>query len=279
MRLCLPAPRPMSTSVSRFASDDSPSTGWFVFPAAVCALCAAVLAALGLNETWFIAWNTAASGIAPGFVWAGITNLASTLGAFALITPALAWRPRWLAATLLAAPVATLYTHGLKQFFSEPRPAAVLAQDQFNVVGLPLRTDSFPSGHSLTAFVIAGVIVLCASPAVRRQWAWVVLAAAVLMCFSRVAVGAHWPLDLFAGAAGGWLSAVIGVRWSAHWRFWERRRGVQTMGALMILVAVLLAFEDLGYPEGLWMQYLLVVWGMAGAVFALVRPMTCKVPT
>lgn len=249
-----------------------------ITPAAVCALLGALVAAFDVNEAWFIAWNAAATAIAPGYVWAGITNLASTLGAFALMTPLLSWRPRWLAATLLAAPAATLYTHGLKQFFAEPRPAAVLASDQFTIVGLPLRTDSFPSGHSLTAFVVAGIIVLCASPAVRRQWAWVVLAAAILMCFSRVAVGAHWPLDLFAGAAGGWVSAVIGVRWSARWRFWERLRGIQFMGGLMIVVAALLAFEDLGYPEGLWMQYLLVVWGMAGAVFALVRPMTCKVP-
>lgn len=267
----------MTDLVSRPASSTS-TLLWITLPAAGCALMAGVLAASDLNEAWLLTWNHLAATLLPPAAWAGITNLGSTLGAFALLTPALAWRPRWVAAALLAAPAASLYTHGLKTLFSEPRPAAVIPLDQFNVIGLPLRTDSFPSGHSLTAFVVAGVLLLSAPLEQRMRVGMLVLAAASLIAFSRVAVGAHWPLDLFAGAAGGWLCAAIGHAWSAHWRFWERKRGQQVLCLLMMLFAVAFAFEDLGYPEGLWMQYLLVLSGLTGAAFALSRKLPVRMP-
>lgn len=268
----------MPAAVPRSASADSIPVLWVALPAAIGALLAVGVVLTELNESWFLGWNRAAAALLPPFLWAGITNLGSTLGAFALITPALAWRPRWVAAALLAAPAATLFTHTLKALFAEPRPPVVLPLDQFNVIGLALRTDSFPSGHTITAFVLAGVVTFCASRSERPWLGAAVLAAAALVGFSRIAVGAHWPLDIFAGAAGGWLSAAIGVRWSSHWRFWERRRGVQVMAVLMLIFPVLFVFEDLGYPEGLWMQYLLVAWGMAGAAHALLRPPRYRVP-
>lgn len=267
----------MTAAVSRPASPDSRPVLWIVLPAAVSAVLAVGVVFGSANETWFVDWNRVASGILPPFMWAGITNLGSTLGAFALLTPTLAWRPRWLAAALLAAPAATLYTHGLKQLFDQPRPAGVLPLEHINVIGLPLRTDGFPSGHTVTAFVLAGVLALSADRDERRWLGWVVLAMAATVAFSRVAVGAHWPLDIFAGAAGGWACGAIGVRWSEAWRFWEHHYGIRAMALLMMLAAARLAVEDLGYPEGLWMQYLLVAWGMAGAGYALVRPQPCTV--
>lgn len=262
----------MTAAVSRPAPIDPLYPYWIALPAAICALVAGGVVLGGVNESWFLSWNHHANRVLPPFLWAAITNFGSTLGAFALITPALAWRPRWIAATLLAAPAATIYTHGLKDFFSEPRPPAVLALEDFNVIGLALRTDSFPSGHATTAFVVGGVLTLCARQDQRRWLGWVALGAAALIAFSRIAVGAHWPLDVFAGAAGGWLSAALGVHWSGRWRFWERVRGVRVMAALMLVVAALLAYEDLGYPEGLWMQYLLIAWCVVGATYALLRP-------
>lgn len=269
----------MTAAVTPSGPADAFPLAWVALPAAISALVATAIVLFDLNEAWFRDWNGTAGALLPPFLWAGITNLGSTLGAFALITPALAWRPRWIAATLLAAPAATLYTHALKALFAEPRPPAVLSLDEINVIGLPLRTDSFPSGHTITAFVLAGVLTFCATRDERRWLGWAALVAATAVAFSRIAVGAHWPLDIFAGAAGGWLCAAIGVRWSASWRFWEARRGVFVMAGLMMLAAVLFAFEDLGYPEGLWMQYGLVTWGLAGAVHAALRPTACRAGT
>ncbi len=242
---------------------------WVALPAGVFALLAALVALNGSNSAWFIAGNASAQTWLPAALWAGITNFGSTLGAFALAAPALAWRPRWAASMLLAAPAATLYAQGLKHLCATPRPAAVLAPEQIHVIGVPLQANSFPSGHTVTAFVLAGAAVFCMSASARRRYGWIALAAASLVAFSRIAVGAHWPLDLLAGAAGGWLCAAIGARWAGRWRFWERPGGLRAMAALLAAAAILLVFDDLGYPQGQWAQYLLAVWGLGGAAFAL----------
>lgn len=246
------------------------SACWIAVPAAILALCALATLASGRNTEWFLGWNGAAA-VLPAFVWAGLTNLGATSGAFAVLAGFLAWHPRWAASALLALPLGALYTHGAKEFFDEARPAAVLAPENFNVIGEVLRTGSFPSGHSVTAFGFAAVAALCAVQSGRRLIALAALALAAAVAFSRVAVGAHWPLDIFTGAAGGWLCGAFGVWWSSRWRFWERRAGWRVLAFLMASFSISIFFEELGYPEGRWIQYLLSAWGLGGIAFALAR--------
>lgn len=241
---------------------------WLILPVLLCALGAGVVAATDGNEALFLAANAAAAGWLPAFVWAGITNAGSTLGAFCLLAPTLVRQPRWLAAALLAAPLASLYTQAVKLIAQVPRPPSVLPPEAIHVIGLPLHNYSFPSGHSLTAFTLAGVLVLCS----RRPLAWLALPVAALVAFSRLAVGAHWPLDLLGGAAGGWTAAAIGGAWSARWRFWDNVRGQRFMAGLALVAAIAFGFEKLDHPEGRWMQYLLCVWAVTGSLFALWRP-------
>lgn len=259
-------PQPTDISASHRAY-----LAWIAIPALACALAAAWVAVQDANTPLFLAWNAAASGMLPAALWAGITNFGATLGAFCLIAPLLAWRPRWVAATLLAAPFASLFAQGLKYAYAEPRPAAVLDPDSFNVIGLALRTDSFPSGHSTTAFVLAGVVALHHVRGGRHWPAVIALAGAALVAFSRIAVGAHWPLDIFTGAAGGWLCAAVGTAWAARWRFWQQPGSVRVMAGILALLAVAFAIEDTGYPQGLWAQYLLVACGLIGAGRALLH--------
>ena len=246
---------------------------WIILPAAIPALLGVMVALAGNNTDLFLAWNEA-SRVLPATFWAGVTNLGSTGGAFAILATTLHWQPRWAAAALLAVPAGTVYTHGLKNLFNEPRPGAVLDPDHFWVIGKLLRAGAFPSGHSVTAFGIGAVIALCAVQSGRRGLAWLMLAGASLAAFSRVSVGAHWPLDVFAGAAGGWLCGALGVWWSSRWRFWERTNGIRTMALLIGLSCVWLLFDDLGYPEGVWMQYLLATAGSLGAGYALAKTLS-----
>lgn len=251
-----------------------PSAAWILIPSILSGALALYVFFGGHNEDWFIITNAAAQYLLPAALWAGITNFGATLGAFSMLGPVLLWRPRWVASAVLAAPAAILYAQGLKAIFAEPRPAAVLGVDAITVIGLPLRTNSFPSGHTTTAFVIAGVFTFCATAGERRWVGWVALALAALVGFSRLAVGAHWPLDVFAGAAGGWLCAALGTWWADRWRFWEHARGLRFTAVLLFLLAIALAIEDLGYPEGLWSQYLLVACGLLGAGWAWLHPRT-----
>ncbi len=256
-----------STPTLRLQSDWT----WLLLPAVVPALVALLVVAGDANTSLFLAWNEASRAL-PAEFWAGVTNVASTGGAFAVLAVALHWQPRWAASALLALPAGTVYAHGLKKLFQEARPGAVLDPDQIWIVGKLLKANAFPSGHSVTAFGIGAAIALCSLTPGRRWLAWVALAVAALAAFSRVAVGAHWPLDVFAGAAGGWLCGALGVWWSSHWHFWTRPNGIRFMAGIIGLSSLWLFFDDLGYPEGLWMQYLLATAGCAGAVYALICP-------
>jgi hypothetical protein len=68
----------------------------------------------------------------------------------------------------------------------------------------PLRADGgFPSGHAIAAFSVATVI---ARRYPNHRWVpWVAYGAACLVGFSRVSGRAHFPSDVFAGAAVGYV--------------------------------------------------------------------------
>ncbi len=125
---------------------------------------------------------------------------------------------------------------GAKAFFNAPRPLAVF-QDAIqqgavvvNVMFEPLYEKSFPSGHSQTAFTVAHALVVLISKS--RQLSMLVKSGvyglAVLTSLSRVYVGAHFPLDVVAGAVLGAASAhVVLLSIEAVTRYIATRKLVQ----------------------------------------------------
>ncbi len=93
----------------------------------------------------------------------------------------------------------------LKEIVDRPRPYEVLPQIR-NLVGIQ-GESSFPSGHAATAFGSAFV------PALRHPgwFRWTVLPVALLMAFSRLYVGVHYPLDVLVGSLIGILIASLVV--------------------------------------------------------------------
>jgi undecaprenyl-diphosphatase len=67
--------------------------------------------------------------------------------------------------------------------------------------------QSFPSGHTTTVFALAAVLGF-----LSERWFYPALALAGVIGVSRVAVGAHYPSDVLAGAVVGLLGAYA-VRW------------------------------------------------------------------
>ena len=102
-----------------------------------------------------------------------------------------------------------------KTIVDRPRPGALLAG--VHIRGAAPTGAGFPSGHAAVSCALAMIAWLWFGPRLR----WTFIGAAVIVCFARVYVGAHLPLDVFGGAAlgvasGALVGLVLKVRHHGH---------------------------------------------------------------
>ena len=120
-------------------------------------------------------------------------------------------RARWRAAawrTLLAVWLALAAVDGVaKPLVDRSRPSMPTASDR--TLPPASRSASFPSGHATSAAAGAAAVSRM-WPAARAAW-WTL---AVLIGYSRIYIGHHYPLDVIGGAILGVLIAmwVLGGR-------------------------------------------------------------------
>ena len=149
-----------------------------------------------------------------------ITAIVAVIGAIAIAIYARAWR---IVAFLVVVGVFRMLGMILKPYFESPRPSS-------SQVRIYEYSDGFgyPSGHSMTAAMIATMAVLIAwNTRGIRRYRWPVTgsatALALLVGWSRVWGGAHWPTDVI----GGWSYGVglVLVAWAVTTRVAHSRTG------------------------------------------------------
>lgn len=239
---------------------------------------AAIAAIVGLSlylvcgyQAGFLRLNALAAEY-PSRLWACLTLLGDERAALALTLVFSLRHPRLFWTLILSALIAIAASRGLKELVDAARPPAVLAADAFNLIGPARERASFPSGHSVTAAVFCGVLILHTR---WIEWRVLLLLIAILVGASRVAVGVHWPIDVVAGLTLGALAAWLGGRLAARWPQPAIRLGVHLTGvALAVLAAVSLIVDGGGYAEAALLGRLLGLGALASAVwwYLVARP-------
>jgi len=140
-----------------------------------------------------------------------ITNLGDGV-VFALVIFVLAFvRFRWALYELMAALMTLIFVFITKQilFNGMPRPTKYFEnQETLHLVeGVKMHSwNSFPSGHTITAFAIFMILILVVK---NRYLKLFFMMIAILAGFSRVYLSQHFLGDIFTGAIIGSLIAVL----------------------------------------------------------------------
>jgi len=221
-----------------------------------------------LDHPVFLWFNGFSELTGPTF-WAHATILGDGLVCAALFLPWVRRHPERVWGGILGALVMVVVLHSLKRLLGFLRPLAVLPEETVNLIGPGLRSRAFPSGHTATFALFAGILSLTS----RQRLVWIpALGGAILVGVSRMAVGVHWPSDILAGLALGWISAWIGLRWGARMSWGATIIGRRVLAtALLIAATVLFIIDHTGYPGVLWFQRGLALVCFAWGSVELVR--------
>lgn len=241
-------------------------------------LCSLILISLGffvyaykLDRSLFYIFNS----IMPfGSVWQNITELGAVFVSGSLAYLIFRNDKYSLFAGLIAGLLTHLTSHYLKRFFHILRPEHQLDSTSILLLGPPLEPSNFsmPSGHSMTVFMILGLAILFN----RWQKRVIVVSGvtlAVLIAFSRIAVGAHWPSDCLIGAGLGLVIAAITHRLT----FLLSGSWLNYAGAIYCLVAgysvfmLLAVYRGMIYWHSSWASGLIFTFAGATGLFFLLR--------
>lgn len=147
------------------------------------------------------------------FMWL-TTQLGNMLAAFIAAFLFFVFNQRVLAIEIVIGTFTLwLLVETIKAIADRDRP--FLTFDQTRVIGLREKGDSFPSGHTTQIFFLTTLFVYYFRLGLGESIA--LYAIAVLVGFTRIYVGAHYPRDIFAGAVLGSVWGILATLLNPYW--------------------------------------------------------------
>lgn len=125
------------------------------------------------------------------------------------------WRPKFdfakmgwmMGVALLLGLVVCNFT--LKPLIARPRPYTWEGYEALRMIELQSE-KSFPSGHSVAVFEMA-LAVAYSTRKHGKIWGVIAYLYAILIAFSRLYVGVHYPTDIIGGAIVGTVCGILAV--------------------------------------------------------------------
>ena len=146
-------------------------------------------------------------------LWRGLSDSANiplvVIGLGMVVWLVATHRRREALVVLIMLAAVTLGSEGIKDLVARPRPSGTDP-------GVPGVVYSYPSGHTLEALTILGIITIrgwrSSRPLVLRvAFTVLVIIWVVLVGLARMALDAHYPSDVLGGALGGTLALSLYV--------------------------------------------------------------------
>mgnify|MGYP000429148783 CR=1 FL=1 len=165
---------------------------------------------------------------------------------------------------VIALVIGNILLHSGKFLINADRPLATLGAGQVCILGLPLTSRSFPSGHAFSSILL----FLFLRPR-HSLWAGaLVLSLAIAGAVSRIYVGVHFPRDIVTGgliAVAAWFLAEI---LAPRLHTWNITQGARTAALVIVGAGTALVYIFLYHEKTRELEYLLTHRAERGQGFA-----------
>ncbi|MGB0973429.1 MAG: phosphatase PAP2 family protein [Flavobacteriaceae bacterium] len=193
---------------------------------------------VSIQENLFYYLNTNLSAF-PSFQL-NITQIGDVFVGLSLISMFIILAPKLWEGLLASSAISLIASGVLKNIFDMPRPAKRIDPDLFVIIGeRHSGYSSLPSGHSITIFVVFTILLFAFMPRKRTSkllWYTGMLSLGFIVALSRVAIGAHFPIDVLSGSIIGFSSTVLGIILCNKWQVFSWLNNKKIYPIVMVVI-------------------------------------------
>jgi len=193
-----------------------------------------------LNREWLLAVH--ATNMGPANLWIFLTQWGDAAVVLLMLLVLGRSSRQGAALALKGILIGSVVSPLLKMWWSVPRPLMAIDPLLINPMGNPPGSaNSMPSGHALAVSTLVCLVVLMYPSLLRRKaFLLPLILGCLVVAFSRVVVGAHWPADVLAGVGLGVWIAWLANQWE-EWLPWSSFLTSRSANWLLLTLEVGLA--------------------------------------